>query len=460
MEWDTIAAVATAPGEAGIGIVRISGDAAVEVGDRVFRGKRRLGESESHRMVYGRIVDPESGETVDEGLAVVMKGPRSYTGEDVVEIHGHGGPLVVRRVLEAVLRAGARLAEPGEFTKRAFLRGKMDLSQAEAVIDLIRAKSDLARRVALEQVQGRLSERIRKLRERLVDVLAHIEVTIDYPEHDVEAVTASHVRRAADEVVPEMDRLLRDAHSGRIIREGLETVIVGKPNVGKSSLLNALARADRAIVTDIPGTTRDVLQEFIQVRGIPLNVLDTAGIRETGDVVEQLGVQKSRERMKRADLVLLVLDASRPLEPTDVELMEELRSSPSPVLAVLNKVDLPVRVDRKAVEQYLGKDRIVEMVASQGKGVEELEDRIARMVFGGEVAGRDPAYLSNIRHIELVRKAREHLVSAARAAEEGFTLDVVAVDVRSAWEALGEIIGETASEQLLDQIFSRFCLGK
>ncbi|MBX6394653.1 MAG: tRNA uridine-5-carboxymethylaminomethyl(34) synthesis GTPase MnmE [Alicyclobacillaceae bacterium] len=458
MEWDTIAAIATALGEASVGIVRVSGPEAVVVGNRVFRGGRNLAEAPSHRMMYGRVVDPDTEETLDEVLAVVMRGPHSYTGEDVVEIHGHGGPVVMHRVLEAVLRAGARLAEPGEFTKRAFLHGRLDLSQAEAVIDLIRAKSDLARKMALEQMNGSLSSRIRQMRQQLLELMAHIEVTIDYPEHDVEEVTASRVKETANRVTGEIDRLLRDARSGRVLREGVETAIIGKPNVGKSSLLNVLSRSQRAIVTDIPGTTRDVLEEFIQVRGVPLHILDTAGIRETEDVVERIGVERSREWMKRADLVLLVLDGSRPLEPVDLDLLEELRGGP--VLVVVNKCDLPRHIDMGVVEQKVPRERVVEIAAAKEVGIDELEERMVHLVLGGEVHTREPSYVSNVRHIELLQKARDHLMAAATAAEEGWTLDVIAVDLQEAWERLGEIIGETAGEQLLDQIFSQFCLGK
>ncbi|MDI3256697.1 MAG: tRNA uridine-5-carboxymethylaminomethyl(34) synthesis GTPase MnmE [Kyrpidia sp.] len=455
---EIIAAVGTPMGEGGIAVVRISGRGCVQVVDRIFRGRRRLADVPSHRMIHGVVVDPENGETVDEVLVVRMQGPHSYTGEDTVEIHGHGGPVVVARVLDAVVRAGARMAEPGEFTKRAFLNGRMDLTQAEAVMDLIRAKSDAARRVALGQMSGALSVKVRKMRDELLNVMAHIEVTIDYPEHDVEEVTASHIRDVVKVVVREIDGLLRQAQTGRLIRDGVRTAIVGKPNVGKSSLLNALAGRERAIVTEIPGTTRDVLDEFIQIRGVPFQVLDTAGIRETEDVVERIGVQRSRQWVEEADLVLLVLDGSRDLEEVDLELLE--RTKERPALLVVNKSDLPRRMEIRRLFAWVPRERVMEVAARTGAGVDELARRMVRTALGGEAASGEPAAVSNVRHMALLREAREHLQAAETAVREGWTVDVAAVDLRQAWERLGQIIGETAGDDLLNRIFSQFCLGK
>lgn len=317
MQQDTIAAIATPPGEAGIAVIRISGPEAIAVADRVYQGKNRLKDVDSHTIHYGYIVDPTSGERLDEVLVTVMKAPRTYTREDVVEVNCHGGLVVVKRVLQALLNHGARLAEPGEFTKRAFLNGRLDLSQAEAVMDLIRSKTDRARQIALRQVEGRLSKRIGELRQILIETLAHIEVTIDYPEHDVEEVTQALLREKCKQVQAGIDELLKYAEEGKILREGVKTAIIGLPNVGKSSLLNALVRENRAIVTDIPGTTRDVIEEYVNIRGIPLQLIDTAGIRQTEDEVERIGVERSRQALAEADLILFVLNQAEPLQVFD-----------------------------------------------------------------------------------------------------------------------------------------------
>jgi tRNA modification GTPase len=457
-EFDTIAAIATALGEGSVAIVRLSGPESIAVVDRIFKSRKRLSEQDTHTLTYGHIVDPQTEEVVDEVLVAIMRAPRSYTREDVVEIHCHGGIIAVQRILRLVLRHGARLAEPGEFTKRAFLNGRIDLPQAEAIIDLIRSKTDQAQKLAMRQVEGRLSQEIRELRQKLVELLAHVEVTIDYPEHDVEDVTTRHILIEGEKAIERIEQLLKGAFTGRILREGLRTVILGRPNVGKSSLMNALSRTNRAIVTDIPGTTRDILEEQISLRGIPLHIIDTAGIRETEDIVERIGVERSREAIQEADLVLFVVDASRELTSTDKELLQEVRKCPT--IVILNKLDLPRKVKTDEILQLTDDAPIIEMSIKKGKGIDALEDEVERLFFAGALEGKEGTYVSNARHISLLEKAKRQLEEALSSARMGLTLDLVAVDLRNAWETLGEVIGQAVGEDLLDQIFSQFCLGK
>jgi len=458
-ETDTIAAISTPPGEGGIAVIRISGPRAVAAADRVFRGRRKLADVPSHTVHYGFVHDPETGENADEVLATVMRAPRSFTREDVVEISCHGGLVAVRKVLELVLvHGGARLAEPGEFTKRAFLNGRIDLSQAEAVIDLIRAKTDEAHALAMKQASGALSAKIRGLRGRLVELMAHIEVNIDYPEHDVEDVTNRTIRETCAAAIEEIDRLLNTATQGKILREGVTTAIIGRPNVGKSSLLNALARENRAIVTDIPGTTRDVIEEYVNLGGIPLRLLDTAGIRETDDAVEKIGIERSLAALEEAELVLLVLDGSRPLDDGERKLMERLAGRNA--IVIVNKSDLPRRADMDDIRARFPAERIVEAAAARQEGLEALERAVRGLFFEGEMASRDLTYVSNVRHIHLLKQSRSSLQDAIRAAENGMPIDLIQIDLQRGWEALGEIIGEAVGESLIDQIFSQFCLGK
>jgi len=455
---DTIAAISTAVGEAGIAVIRVSGpDSITEVGN-IFRSKTKLTEADSHTVHYGHIVDPEQGERVEEVLVTVMRAPRSFTTEDVVEISTHGGVISVKRVMDLLLQQDIRLAEPGEFTKRAFLNGRIDLSQAEAVIDLIRSKSDRAFSVALKQVEGQLSDQIQKLRHTLVETLAHIEVNIDYPEHDVESLTAEFIKEKSTEVMQGITKLLKTAEQGKILREGITTAIVGRPNVGKSSLLNALAHTNRAIVTDIPGTTRDVIEEFVTINNIPLKLLDTAGIRETMDVVERIGVERSKHAVTEADLILLVVNASEPLHEDELELMEQIRGRQS--IVIMNKMDLPQQLDKDILLRYYPEDLIVPMSVKTQDGVDALEAAISQLFFSGSIETADLTYVSNVRHIALLKKAYKSLQDAYDAAEQLIPIDMIQIDVRLAWEQLGEIIGDTASESLLDQIFSQFCLGK
>jgi len=389
----------------------------------------------------------------------VMRAPRSFTAEDVVEISVHGGIVPVRRVLDLLLAGGGiRLAEPGEFTRRAFVNGRIDLAQAEAVMDLIRSKSERAMKVALKQVEGALSRKIGELRQRLIELLAHLEVNIDYPEHDVEELTSAFIRERSGEVLAEIRQLLKSANEGRILREGIMTAIVGRPNVGKSSLLNLLAGTERAIVTDIPGTTRDVIEEYVTVSGIPLRLLDTAGIRETFDVVERIGVERSRSALTDADLLLIVLNRSEPLHEDDRTLLGQAAGRQAVV--ILNKSDLPAKLDEAEVRKLLPGTAIVPMSVKEGLGMDELGQAIADLFFGGKLEGGEAAYVSNARHAALLKQAEQALVDAIESTDAGVPIDIVQIDVRTAWERLGEITGDTAGESLIDQIFSQFCLGK
>lgn len=458
MIQDTIAAIATPMGEGGIAVIRVSGDEAVRISERIFKGKTKLGEVPTHTVHYGYIVDPDTGARTEEVLVTVMRAPRSFTKEDVVEISCHGGFVSVRKVLDLLLENGARLAEPGEFTKRAFLNGRIDLSQAEAVIDLIRAKSDRAFRIALKQSEGILSKRIKELRHRLVELMAHIEVNIDYPEHDVEEMTNAFIINKCSDAITDIEGLLSTAEQGKILREGLVTAIVGRPNVGKSSLLNALAQEERAIVTDIAGTTRDVVEEYVHVGGIPLKLLDTAGIRETSDIVEKIGVEKSRRALSDADLILLVFNGAEPLQEDELLMIEQLKGRQ--VIAIINKLDLPQQLDEKVLADAFGEDRVVRMSLLSDQGIVDLEKAIAGLFFSGQVESGDLTYVSNARHIHLLKQARLALSEAYSAAESFVPIDMIQIDIRNAWEHLGEIIGDSVSDSLIDQIFSQFCLGK
>ncbi|XOK61214.1 tRNA uridine-5-carboxymethylaminomethyl(34) synthesis GTPase MnmE [Paenibacillus elgii] len=458
MNQDTIAAIATPMGEGGIAVIRVSGDEAVPVCDKIFAGKSKLTDVPTHTVNYGYIRDPETGARVEESLVTVMRAPRSFTKEDVVEISCHGGFVSVRKVLDLLLEHGARLAEPGEFTKRAFLNGRIDLSQAEAVIDLIRAKSDRAFRIALKQSEGSLSKTIKGLRHRLVELMAHIEVNIDYPEHDVEEMTNAFIKEKCADALSDIERMLTTAQQGKILREGLVTAIVGRPNVGKSSLLNTLAQEERAIVTEIAGTTRDVVEEYVHVNGIPLKLLDTAGIRETSDLVEQIGVEKSRQALSDADLILFVCNGAEPLQPDEYVLIDQLKDRQ--VIAIINKQDLPQLIEEEVLKEAFGEDRIVRMSLLAQQGIADLEKAIASIFFSGQVESSDLTYVSNARHIHLLKQARSALTEAHEAAEVFVPIDMIQIDIRNAWEHLGEIIGDSVSESLIDQIFSQFCLGK
>ncbi|WP_423800263.1 tRNA uridine-5-carboxymethylaminomethyl(34) synthesis GTPase MnmE [Neobacillus sp. SAB-20_R2A] len=461
MEFDTIAAISTPMGEGAIAIVRLSGNEAIPIADKLFRSVsgKKLAEMSSHTIHYGHIIDPKSGQVAEEVMISLMKGPKTFTKEDVVEINCHGGLVSVNRVLQLVLNSGARLAEPGEFTKRAFLNGRIDLSQAEAVIDLIRAKTDRAMNVALGQMEGRLSKLIRRLRQEILEILAHIEVNIDYPEYDdVEEMTHTMLLPKAHYVREELNKLLQTSQQGKILREGLSTVIVGRPNVGKSSLLNSLVQENKAIVTDIPGTTRDVIEEYVNVRGVPLRLLDTAGIRETEDIVERIGVERSRQVLKEADLILLVLNYSDQLTKEDENLFEAVNGMD--VIVIVNKTDLPQQIDMNRVKELAKDHRIVTTSLLEDRGVDELEEAIAALFFAGSIEAKDATYVSNTRHIALLNQSSRAIEEAIEGVEIGTPIDIVQIDLTRTWELLGEIIGDSVHESLIDQLFSQFCLGK
>lgn len=459
-EFDTIAAISTPPGEGGIGIVRISGEEALEVADRVYRlGSKKLSAQESHTIHYGKIVHPKTNETIDEVMVTVMRAPKTYTREDVIEINAHGGVMAVNKVLQTVLQSGARLAEPGEFTKRAFLNGRIDLSQAEAVMDVIRAKTDKAMHMAVNQLDGNLSKLIRALRTDILDTLAQVEVNIDYPEYDdVEEMTSQLLVEKAESVKAHVHELLETASQGKILREGLATAIIGRPNVGKSSLLNVLLKEDKAIVTDIPGTTRDVIEDFVSVKGVPLRLVDTAGIRETEDVVERIGVERSRKALSEAELILLVFNQSEPLTEEDYQLIKATDEKKR--IMIMNKMDLENQLDFTQLEKLAGKDMLVKTSLVAQEGLNELEQKIADLFFSGQTGERDATYISNIRHIALLEEAEESLDSVIEGIKAGMPVDLVQIDMTHAWELLGEITGDSVQDELLTQLFSQFCLGK
>ncbi|APP15026.1 tRNA modification GTPase TrmE [Bacillus altitudinis] len=458
---DTIAAISTPMGEGAIAIIRLSGPDAVQIADRMYKGpkEKKLVSVDSHTIHYGHIVDSSTEQVIEEVMVSVLRAPKTFTREDVIEINCHGGIVTVNKVLQLALKEGARLAEPGEFTKRAFLNGRIDLSQAEAVMDLIRAKTDRAMNVAMTQMEGRLSGLIKRLRGEILETLAHVEVNIDYPEYDdVEEMTHRVLVEKATSVKKEIESLLTTSQQGKILREGLSTVIIGRPNVGKSSLLNSLVQETKAIVTDIPGTTRDVIEEYVNVRGVPLRLVDTAGIRETEDIVERIGVERSRQVLKEADLILLVLNYSEELSEEDIKLFEAV--SGMDIIVIVNKTDLEPKLDVEKVKE-LAKDRpVVTTSLLQEKGIDELEMAIQSLFFTGSIESGDLTYVSNTRHIALLQEAKQSIEDALEGIEMNVPIDIVQIDLTRCWEQLGEIIGDAVHESLIDQLFSQFCLGK
>lgn len=453
-EFDTIAAISTPLGEGAIGIVRLSGTDSFAIAQKIFKGKD-LASVASHTLNYGHIVDPDKNEILDEVMVGAMRSPKTFTREDIIEINTHGGIAVTNEILQLVIREGARLAEPGEFTKRAFLNGRVDLTQAEAVMDIIRAKTDKAMNIAVKQLDGSLSDLINNTRQEILNTLAQVEVNIDYPEYDdVEEATTEIIREKTSEFEALLTNLLKTARRGKILREGISTAIIGRPNVGKSSLLNNLLREEKAIVTDIEGTTRDVIEEYVNINGVPLKLVDTAGIRETEDIVEQIGVERSKKALKEADLVLLVLNASEPLTDQDRQLLEISQDSNRIIL--LNKVDLPQQIELDEIPA----DHI-KISVLKNQNINQIEDRINALFF--ENAGlveQDATYLSNARHISLIEKAVESLQAVNEGLAMGMPVDLLQVDLTRTWEILGEITGDAAPDELITQLFSQFCLGK
>ena len=455
---DTIAAIATAPGEGGIGIIRISGSNSLPVAEEIFKSVsgKKISEYNLRTLIYGNIYDGEK--RIDEVLVAYMKGPNSYTGEDVIEINCHGGFISVKKILELILTKDVRLAEAGEFTKRAFLNGRIDLSQAEAVIDVIKSKTDKAQEVAQNQLEGALAKKIRSLRNNVTEVLAQLEVSIDFSDEDVEDVTYKEIEDKSLALRDEIKKLYDSAESGKILRDGLKTVIIGKPNVGKSSLLNSILGENRAIVTEIAGTTRDVIEEFVNIKGIPLKIVDTAGIRETEDMVEKIGVQKSKESIDSADLVIIVLDSSKPLTDEDLEILENAKSKKTIVL--LNKIDLEQAIDQTVIEEIVGKDNIIKISALKNEGIEQIHDKIEAMVFAGDVKSSSSVVITNSRHKDALFKAYNSINDAIAGIDQRLPYDFIEVDFKNIWDYLGYINGDTVQEDLLDTIFSNFCIGK
>ncbi len=460
MIYDTIAAIATAPGEGSIGIIRVSGADAVQIVAELFKKSNGicLTQVSNYTINYGHFTDG-LGNTIDECLVSVMRGKKTFTGEDVVEVNCHGGFLPMQRVLEAIIRMGVRPAEPGEFTKRAFLNGRIDLIQAESIIDIIRAKTDEGLNVAIDQLKGKLSQQINNMRSELLGLLAVFEANIDFPEEDVPPVEYSKVSTEIQLLADKTASLIDSWHSGKIIRDGLKTAIIGKPNVGKSSLLNVLLREERAIVTDIPGTTRDTIEEVINLDGIPLRIIDTAGIRDSDDLVEQMGIAKSMELLDQADLILLVVDATDQIGAADTKMFELVKDKQ--VLVLLNKTDLVVKEDTvMQVNSCFNKDSIISISAKEELGIEELTKSIKNLIFKGNISVNNQLTLTNSRHYIALVKANDHLNNLLDGLKEELPVDFLTIDLTSAYHYLGEILGETIGEDILDRIFSEFCIGK
>ncbi|MCK8816619.1 tRNA uridine-5-carboxymethylaminomethyl(34) synthesis GTPase MnmE [Natroniella sulfidigena] len=457
---DTIAAISTAVGEGGIGIVRISGPEAIEIVEEIFVSKKEksLVEVDSYTAHYGQIIDPRNQQIVDEVITLVMKAPKTYTTEDIVEIDCHGGPIVVQKILDVVLHSGARLADPGEFTKRAFLNGRIDLAQAEAIIDLIRSQTEVGLEVAIDQLEGGLSKKVDQIKQDIVSLLAHLEATIDFPEDEIEDFNPDQLGARINEAIKKTSDLLATSQRGKILKEGLEVAIIGKPNVGKSSLLNALLRERRAIVTEVPGTTRDVIEEVINIDGIPLKIIDTAGIRKTEDKVEKIGVEKSEQFLKRADLVLLVVDINQGITTEDRDLIKLIKDKKKVVVA--NKFDLDNNLNLDSLEELLPETPIVKTSAIENEGIDRLEDVISDLVFSGDIRASNQTLITNMRHKNALDRAHQRLLDVRETFEKRLPNDFITIDLRAALEAVGEVTGDTIGEDIIDQIFADFCLGK
>lgn len=456
---DTIAAISTSNGEGGIGIVRISGENALNILKKIFILKNgdRINEFSSHTVKYGYIINPKNNEKLDEVLVIHMKAPKTYTREDIVEINCHGGIISVKNVLQNVLENGARLSEPGEFTKRAFLNGRMDLSEAEAVIDLIRSKTDESAKIALEQVQGKTSSKVKEVSSKLLNTLAHIEAAVAFPEDDIEDIVSDRVKSSIREIIDDIDSLINNSDTGKIYRDGLNTIIVGKPNVGKSSLLNILINENKAIVTDIPGTTRDVIEEYINIKGIPVKLVDTAGIRETEDVVEKMGVEKSKKYIDKAELIILMLDNSKEIEVEDKEIIEFIKDKKA--IVIVNKTDLKGKLNLSYIENHFNTENIIYTSINKEEGIEELKDKIVSLFNRGDISVKD-VYITNIRHIDALKRAKKSIEDGYNTLDMNMPLDMASIELNEAYLNLGEITGEAYSEDVLDKIFSDFCIGK
>ena len=454
---DTIAAIATAYGEGGIGIIRISGENSRSILEKLFvpaSGK----VIKSRMLTYGNIIDPASRDMIDEVMAVYMKGPGTYTAEDVAEIDCHGSVISLKKILELVLQNGARMAEPGEFTKRAFLNGRLDLSQAEAVIDIIKAKTDKSFDVAVSQLEGKLSKKVEAIRKMILDVLVEVTVNIDYPDEDIEYITYENLEKNLSQIGDMIENILSTASAGRLVRDGIKVAIIGKPNVGKSSLMNELLGESRTIVTEIPGTTRDTIEEAVDIRGIPVYLIDTAGIRTTEDVVEKIGIERSKKAFNEADFIIFIIDGSDELTEEDIEIINTVGDRKC--LLLINKKDLGVSVDPDLLGAKLPRAQVIQTSLKEGAGVEEVKDHIEQLVYGGEISQKESVLVTNVRHKELLEKSLGSLRDALEMTRAGEALEIIEVDVNDAYGQLGEIIGETVSDDVLNEVFSRFCLGK
>ena len=456
---DTIAAISTSIGDSGIGIVRMSGSKSLEILNKIFKSIKNKDTMtmRSFSMRYGHVIEPVSGSMIDEVIVSFMKAPNTYTKEDVVEINCHGGIVPVKRILSVLLDNGARLAEPGEFTKRAFLNGRIDLSQAEAVIDVIRSKTDESMELAVNQIQGKLSEKIRDIMNRILNVLANIEAAIDFPEEDVEDITISKIKDEESHIIENLNELILSSDKGRIMRDGVDTIIAGKPNVGKSSLLNALLEEKRAIVTEIPGTTRDIIEEYINIEGIPVKLYDTAGIRETKDIIEKIGVEKTIEYINKSGLVIFMIDGSRVIDYEDIKIAELVKNKK--VIIVINKSDLPSAADINKITSIVKCDNIVRVSVNTESGVDKVKKKIAEIIYNGKVEIKD-IDVTNVRHRDILIKARDSIKNGINTINNGFPVDCASIEFKEAYLKLGEITGDTVAEDIVDRIFSNFCVGK
>lgn len=459
---DTISAIATPNGEGGIGIIRLSGPLAIPISTVLFHPSRQISDIKSYTIHHGQVIDPESNQVVDEVLLNVFRSPKSYTTEDTVEFNCHGGSIILRRVLELTLKHGARIADPGEFTKRAFLNGRIDLAQAEAVIDLIQAKSDIARQMAVDQLSGKLSQTIESINDQIIGLLAETEAMVDFPDEDLDFMDFSKILQSSKEIRLALDELITTANDGRIIREGINCAILGKPNVGKSSLLNALLETDRAIVTEIPGTTRDTIEESVSISGIPLNLIDTAGIRETDNLIEQHGVERSKSFLAEADLLLVMISAADPMDNVDIDLLNS--AADRKAVIILNKIDLPMRTLPVQVKEQVQNKQIIETSVLHSKGVEDLKSAILTEVLVSHDVGDSRTSVStivtNVRHYDALRRAKADLSCAIDSLCQRQSPEFVALDLRGCLDQLGEIVGKTTNEDILGRIFSQFCVGK
>jgi len=456
---DTIAGVSTAVGNSGISVIRLSGPEAFLIADKIFKGKYSVSEQESHTIQYGKIISNLSKEVIDEVLLTKMEAPRTYTRENIVEISSHGGYTIAVSLLNLLYNNGARPAEPGEFTKRAFLNGRIDLSQAEAVMDIIQARTQRVSKVAVKQLEGSVSKKLDEIRERIITLLSDIEVNLDYPEYDAEEVTLAQAGSTAEEIIGELDELIRSFHFGKLLREGMEVVITGRPNVGKSSLMNRLTRKNRSIVTDIPGTTRDTVEEYVNIKGIPVKLVDTAGVRETFDQVEKQGVERSIKAILDADLAIVLIDIPQGFIPEDQILLKKVSDEQKPYVLCFNKTDL-VKEEQKINELIKEYPGAILMSISEDTGIDELEERIFEFATENRQDIDNQVLITNARHEQQLKKAKEYLESAVNVSKEKMTLDMVALDLKIALEELGKITGHHADEDVINAIFSRFCLGK